>query len=46
MDSSLSVLLVEDTKDTSSDFVVNDGLVVFPNNVDTELLIRCRCISD
>ena len=45
MGSGLSVLLIEDTKDMGSDFVVNDGLVVFPNNVDAELLIRCRCIT-
>ena len=44
MGSSLGVLLAEDTKDMGSDLVVNDSLVVFPNNIDAELLIGCRCV--
>ena len=41
MGSGLSVLLVEDAKDTGSDLVVDDGLVIFADNVDAELLIKC-----
>jgi len=40
MGGSLSVLLVEDTEDTSSDLVVDDGLVIFADNVDSEFLIK------
>ena len=39
MGSSLSILFIEDTKNTSSDLVVDDGFVVFADNVDAELLI-------
>jgi len=41
MGSGLSVLLVEDTENTGSDLVVDDGLVVFADNVDAKFLIRC-----
>jgi hypothetical protein len=37
MGGGLSVLLVEDTEDTGSDLVVDDGLVIFADNVDAEL---------
>jgi len=43
MGSGLSVLFVEDTEDTGSDLVVDDGSVVFVDNVDTKLLIECGC---
>jgi hypothetical protein len=43
MGGSLSFLLVEDAEDTSSNLVVDDGLVVFADNVDAELLIKCGC---
>ena len=41
MGSDLSILLVEDTEDTGSDHVVDDGLVVSANDVNTKLLIKC-----
>ena len=43
MGSGLGVLLVEDTEDTGSDLVVDDGFVVFADNVNTKLLIECGC---
>jgi len=43
MGSGLSVLLVEDAENTGSDLVVDDGLVVFVENVGAKLLIRCGC---
>ena len=41
MGGSLSLLLVEDTEDAGSNLVVNDGLVVFTDNVNAKLLIKC-----
>jgi len=46
MGGGLSVLLVEDTEDTGSDLVVDDGLVVFTDNVDAEFLIRCGALCN
>jgi len=43
MGSGLGVLLVEDAEDTGSDLVVDDSLVVFTDDVDTEFLIKCGC---
>jgi hypothetical protein len=42
MGSGLSVLLVEYAEDTGGDLVVDDGLVVFTDDVDAELLIKRR----
>ena len=44
MGGSLSVLVVENAEDTGGDLVVNNGLVVFTDNVDAELLIKC-CVA-
>ena len=41
MGGSLGVLLIEDTENMGSDLVVDDGLVVFADNVDAEFLIGC-----
>jgi hypothetical protein len=38
--SGLSVLLIENAEDTSSDLVVDDSLVIFANDVDAKLLIK------
>ena len=46
MGGGLSVLLVEDAEDTGSDLVVDDGLVVFANDVDAELLIKCGVLCN
>jgi len=43
MGSGLSVLLVEDTENTGSDFVVDDGFVVFADDVDAKFLVECGC---
>lgn len=43
MGGGLSVLLVEDAEDTGSDFVVDNGLVVLTDDVDTEFLVECGC---
>ena len=43
MGGGLSVLLVEDTEDTGSDLVVNDGFIVFADNVDAKFLVGCGC---
>jgi len=42
MGGGLSVLLVEDAENACSDLMVDDGLVVFADDVDAELLINCR----
>jgi len=44
MGDSLSILLVEDTEDMGSNIVVDGGLVVFADNVDAKLLIKCWSI--
>ena len=46
MGGGLSVLLVEDTEDAGSDLVVDDGFVVFADNVDAELLIKCGALCN
>jgi hypothetical protein len=38
--SELGLLLGKHTYDTSSDFVMNDSLVIFANNVDAEFLLE------
>ena len=43
MGSGLSAVLVEDTEDTGSDLVVDDGFVVFADNVDAKFLVECEC---
>jgi len=43
MGSGLSVLVVEDANDTASGLVVDDGFIVFADNVDAELLIEYEC---
>ena len=35
-----SILFGKDTEDASGDFVVDDGLVVFPNDINSELLAK------
>jgi len=40
MGSGLSAVLVEDT---GSDLVVDDGFVVFADNVDAKFLVECEC---
>ena len=42
MGRSLGFLLIEDTEDTGGDLVVDDGLVIFADNVNAKLLINCR----
>jgi hypothetical protein len=37
----LSVLLVENAENAGSDLVVDNGLVVFTDNIDAEFLIKC-----
>ena len=44
MGGSLSVLVVKNAEDTGGDLVVNNGLVVFTENVDAGLLIKC-CVA-
>ena len=52
MSGGLSVLLTEDTEDVGSDLVVDDGLVVFTNNVDGtsggegQGLSKCGALTD
>ena len=41
--SGLSVLLVDHTEDTGSGPAVDDGRVIFAENVVTKLLIECGC---
>ena len=41
MGGSMGVLLIEDTENTGSDLVVDDGHVVFADNVSAEFLIGC-----
>ena len=45
MGSGLSILLVEDTEDMGSDPVVDDGFVVFTNNIDAKFLVGCGCCN-
>jgi hypothetical protein len=35
-----SILFGKDTDDASSEFVVDDGLVVFPDDIDSEFLAK------
>ena len=46
MGGGLSVLLVEDTEDTGSNLVVDDCLVIFADNVNAELLIKCGALCN
>ena len=41
----LGILLVEHAEDAGSDFVVDDGLVVFTDDVDTEFLKKNVMVS-
>ena len=43
MGGGLGILLVEDTKDTGSDLVVDDSFVIFADNVDAKFLVECAC---
>ena len=41
MGGSLGILFIEDTENTGSNLVVDDGLVVFADNINAEFLIGC-----
>ena len=40
--SGLGILLVEDAKNAGGDLVVNNGFVVFSDDVDAKFLMKCR----
>ena len=44
MGGGLGVLLVENAEDAGGNLVVDDGLVVFADDIDAELLIKCGCV--